>query len=69
LKRYTKRRGEPILSTFDPDIFPRQVSELGFALMENLSPEEQAKRYFNQKQRAEIEMPGSYFAHFCVMEN
>ncbi|RPJ78146.1 MAG: hypothetical protein EHJ94_09865, partial [Deltaproteobacteria bacterium] len=69
LKRYTKRRGEPIISTFDPDIFPHQVSELGFALMENLSPEAQAKRYFSQQQRSEIVMPGSFFAHFCVMGN
>ncbi len=67
LKRYTKRRGEPILSTFDPEIFPQQVSQLGFVLMENLSPEEQAKRYFNATDRGEKIMPGSYFIHFRVM--
>ncbi|MBA4369692.1 MAG: SAM-dependent methyltransferase, partial [Desulfobacterium sp.] len=67
LKRYTKRRGEPILSTFDPDIFPQQVSQLGFVLMENVSPEEQAKRYFNATDRGEKIMPGSYFIHFRVM--
>jgi len=69
LKRYTKYRGEPILSTFDPDIFPQQVSKLGYALMENLSPKEQAKRYFNATDRADILMPGSYFVHFRLQEN
>ena len=68
LKRYTNRRGEPILSTFDPDIFPQQVSKNGFVLMENLSPNEQAKRYFNSTDRAQIFMPGSYFVHFCLLK-
>lgn len=70
LKRYTKRRGEPIVSTFDPDVFPRQVSQLGFVLMENVSPGEQAKRYFNATDRGEkMIMPGSCFIHFRVKEN
>lgn len=68
LKRYTHRRGEPIVSMFDPDIFPKQVSQLGFALIENLSPEEQAKKYFTQTARTKTIMPGSFFVHFRVME-
>lgn len=68
LKRYTKRRGEPIISMFDPDVFPRQVSQLGFSLLENVSPQEQAGKYFNATGKKEKIMPGSYFIHFRVME-
>ena len=65
LKRFTRRRGEPIISMFDPDYFPEQVSKIGFELMENLSPEAQADRYFKQCDGKRVKMPGSYFVHFC----
>jgi O-methyltransferase involved in polyketide biosynthesis len=67
LKKYTQRRGEPIVSTFDPESFPREVESLGYVLMENLSPREQAERYFKENNGMEVVMPGSYFAHFRIL--
>ncbi len=67
LKRYTQRRGEPIVSLFDPDILPRKVSDLGFELLENFSPMQQAEKYFNINDERQGFMPGSYFAHFRLV--
>lgn len=66
LKKYTQRRGEPIVSTFDPQRFPLQVERLGYLMLENLSPQEQAERYFSDGGGQEVTMPGSYFAHFRI---
>lgn len=66
LERFTARRGEPIISLFDPETFPQEVCELGFELIENLSPNEQESRYFNGRSDGLRPMPSSYFAHFRV---
>ncbi|RJP91512.1 MAG: SAM-dependent methyltransferase [Desulfobacteraceae bacterium] len=63
LKRYTARRGEPMLSTFEPQQFRQIVSQAGFHLLENVSPEEQSRRYFTLPDGKTLSMPGSYFAH------
>jgi methyltransferase (TIGR00027 family) len=63
LKRFTDRRGEPILSMFEPDQFRQMISQAGFNLIENLSPEEQTIRYFTLPDGTNPPMPGSYFAH------
>jgi methyltransferase (TIGR00027 family) len=63
LKRFTDRRGEPILSMFEPDQFKEMISQAGFNLLESLSPEEQARRYFSLSDGTSLPMPGSYFAH------
>jgi methyltransferase (TIGR00027 family) len=68
LKRFTDRRGEPILSMFEPDQFKKIISEAGFNLIENLSPEEQANRYFSLPDGTTLPMPGSYFAHLRLSE-
>jgi len=67
LKRITDRRGEPILSTFDPDQFGQIASGAGFHVLENLSPEDQASRYFRLPDGATLAMPGSYFAHLRLL--
>jgi methyltransferase (TIGR00027 family) len=46
LMRYTARRGEPIITFFDPEPFLTRVCELGFKVVETVSPEEQDARYF-----------------------
>lgn len=38
--KFFSRRGEPLLSFFDPRRFPGEVCGLGFELVENLSPRE-----------------------------
>jgi methyltransferase (TIGR00027 family) len=63
LKRFTDRRKEPILSMFEPDQFKEMISQAGFNLLENLSPEDQARRYFSLSDGTTLSMPGSYFAH------
>jgi len=63
LKKYTDRRGEPMLSTFEPQQFRQIVSQAGFQVLENISPKEQASRYFGLPNGKTLPMPGSYFAH------
>ncbi len=69
LKRFTSRRGEVIVSMFDPVNFPKKVSKFGYELLENLSPKAQAKKYFTNPDGSPMGMPGSYFAHFRLLEN
>jgi len=64
LKRYTRRRREPFVSAFDPAAFTGEVERLGFALLENMTPREQAEAYFKGSDGSVAAMPGSYFAHF-----
>ncbi len=69
LKRFTSRRGEVMVSMFDPVSFPETVSRFGYALLENLSLGDQAKRYFTHPDGSPMQMPGSYFAHFRLIKN
>lgn len=46
LERFTVRRGEPMIGKFAPHELARQVQELGWAVLENVSGEEQGARYF-----------------------
>jgi methyltransferase (TIGR00027 family) len=46
LKRFVAKRGEPLVSSFDPEIFATKIFELGFTLIEDLSYEQQKSRYF-----------------------
>ena len=68
LKRFTARRGEPLLSMFDPSTFPDKVCELGFELIQNISPRVQTEMYLANRQDHNCIMPSSYFAHFRKTE-
>lgn len=46
LRRFTRRRGEPLASTFSPSDMEQVAASRGFEVLENLSPSEQASRYF-----------------------
>lgn len=46
LQSFTRRRGEPLASSFTPEDMEKEVNNRGFEVIENLSPAEQAKRYF-----------------------
>ena len=63
LKIFTDRNGEPIISMFEPDQFQEIVSEAGFKLIEDLSPDEQASKYFKRLDGTTLPMPNSHFAH------
>lgn len=67
LRFYTERFGEPIIDNkFEPHTFTQQVSDLGFKLIENMSPEEQKQQYFLNRSDGLRPVSGSYFAHFRV---
>ena len=61
--RFTERRGEPLISFFDPKTFPKEISDLGFELLENLSPREQEARYCSERKDYNRTLPTCYFAH------
>jgi len=67
LDRFVARRGEPFLTSFDPLTFPREVCDLGFELVENLSGKEQQARYFQGRKDGLRPPPGSYFVHFRLL--
>jgi methyltransferase (TIGR00027 family) len=67
LDRFVARRGEPLLTSFDPLTFPREVCDLGFELVENLSGREQQERYFQGRKDGLRPPPGSYFIHFRLL--
>ena len=67
LDRFAARRGEPLVTSFDPMTFPREVCDLGFELLENLSVQEQETRYFREREDGMKPTPSSYFAHFRVL--
>ena len=66
--RFAARQGEPFMSLLDPDSFPAEVCALGYRLVENASPREQAASYFAG--RTDDLEPSSlllaYLAHFRV---
>jgi methyltransferase (TIGR00027 family) len=64
VERFTARRGEPLISSFDPKTFPQEVCNLGFELVENLSPKKQEERYFYGRKDNFRPSPSSYLAHF-----
>lgn len=44
--RIIERWGEPVKSFFNPGVFPKEVSRLGYQIIENQSPAEQNEKYF-----------------------
>ncbi len=66
IERMVAKMGEPLITFFDPETFPREVCDLGFELAENLSPERQEARYF-QNRTDSLRPMGSYFGHFRVL--
>jgi methyltransferase (TIGR00027 family) len=62
LMRYTARRGEPIITFFDPEPFLTRVCKLGFKVVETVSPEEQNIRYFKNSPRGWRTVPIEFLA-------
>src|SRR5712691_3610534 len=44
-----RQLGEPLVTGFDPECLPTTLAALGFRVVEALSPEEQLRRYFNDR--------------------
>jgi methyltransferase (TIGR00027 family) len=65
-ERFTRKRGEPMISDFDPDAFVARVESIGLKLRESLSPDAQRTRYFASREDGLIPSPEIYFLHFEV---
>ena len=68
LKRFTARRGEPLIGEFHPDELGVVLESVGLDLIENLSGAEQEQRYFVGRDDGLRPMPASFFAHAGVSE-
>lgn len=66
LRKFTARRGELLKTCFDPGTLPDEICNLGFELVENLSPEGQKARYFAGRSDDLQPLANFYFAHFRV---
>jgi len=69
LKRFTARRGEPVVGEFDPAELETVLRSVGLELIENFSGADQEKRYFADRQDGLRPMAASYFAHARVPQD
>ncbi len=63
-ERFVTRLGEPLIASFDPITFIKDVYNLKFELIEQLPPEEQQERYFSNIKDELRTKPDAYFSHF-----
>ena len=66
LKRFTARRGEPLVGEFDPDELKEVLRTIGLELIENLSGAEQERRYFANRRDGMRPTAASCIAHTRV---
>lgn len=66
LKRFTARRGEPLIGEFHPEQLENQLRTIGLELVANLSGAEQERRYFSGRHDDLRPMASSFFAHARV---
>jgi methyltransferase (TIGR00027 family) len=69
LKRFTARRGEPIVGAFRPEELESMLASIGLELVENLAAAEQEQRYFASRRDGLRPMPASFFAHARVSKS
>lgn len=58
-----ERWGEPVKSFFKPDVFPEEVSRLGYHILDNQSPGEQNERYFSDRSDGLMTHSSAYNTH------
>ncbi len=66
VERSVARQGEPQITTLDPRTLQQNFHDLGFELIENLSPTEMTKRYFAGGKDGLRPISSSYLAHFRI---
>jgi methyltransferase (TIGR00027 family) len=66
LKRFTARRGEPLVGELHPAELEKVLASIGLELVENLSGPEQEKRYFANRDDGLRPWAASWFAHARV---
>jgi len=62
LKRFTARRGEPLVGAFHPEELEAMLASGGLELVETLTPAQQEQRYFANRRDGLRPMPASFFA-------
>ena len=67
--RIIERWGEPIKSFFKPNIFPDDVSRLGYHIIENISPAELNKKYFLDRSDDLVTHSAAYNIHAEITKN
>lgn len=65
-ERFTARRGEPMISAFDPADFIEKARSLGLACIDALSPDILRNRYFSNRSDGLMPSPEIYLLHFRV---
>lgn len=66
LRRFTARRGEPLVSFFEPAALCERVRHLGYRVLENLAPVEQNRRYFANRADGLTTVSGSYYLRLSL---
>jgi methyltransferase (TIGR00027 family) len=66
LRRFTARRGEPLVSFFEPEALCGRVRHLGYRVLENLAPVGQNRRYFANRSDGLRTMSGSYYLRLSM---
>ena len=66
LKRFTARRGEPLIGALHPDTLKEMLASIGLELVENLSAAEQEARYFSGRSDGLRPAAASWFARARV---
>jgi methyltransferase (TIGR00027 family) len=61
--RIIERRGEALQSFFEPDVFPDDVSHLGYIIFENISPAELNHKYFSDRSDDLTTHSAAYIIH------
>ena len=69
IMRIIERRGEPVISFFEPDAFPNQVSPLGYHIFENMSPTELNKKYFLDRADGLVTHSAAYNIHAEIIKD
>ena len=64
MDRFVERRGEPMRSAFSPEEFAAQLEHSGFVETDNVSPEEQVRRYLQGRHTIPDPPPNFAFALF-----
>jgi methyltransferase (TIGR00027 family) len=66
MKRFTARRGEPMIGDFEPTELEEVLRSIGLELIENVSGVEQEKRYFSGRDDGFKPLAASFFARARV---
>ena len=66
LMKLANKRGEPLISFFEPGKIVELVERLGLKVIENLSPEEQNQRYFSARRDNFVTAPNSWFMRIAL---